>query len=127
LSLRSSHHLPKSAQAEACATGDEVLNWLRQFLQTRYVGLLEAEVARERAEIERLRAENRALLNSLLGTAGIAPADFPEAPKPQPLPRLRKRSWYQIQNWRETAAARDATSDSESAGAARANGPLPRS
>ena len=57
-----------------------MLNWLREILQTRYVGLLESEVVR-------LRAENRALTNSLLGTAGFPPVDYPEAPKP--LPRRR--------------------------------------
>jgi hypothetical protein len=34
---------------------------------------LRAEVARQCAEINRLRAENRALLNSILGIAGIPP------------------------------------------------------
>ncbi len=76
-----------------------MLNWLREILQTKYVGLLEGELVR-------LRAENRALMNSLLGTAGFPPVEFPEAPKPQPLPRLRKRSWPQIQAWREGGAAR---------------------
>ena len=75
-----------------------MLNWLHKFLQTRYVGLLEGEVVR-------LRAENRALMNSLLGTAGFPPVEFPEPPKPQPLPRLRKRSWHQIQAWKESEAA----------------------
>lgn len=88
---------------------------IRQFVQnllaSRYVALLEAEVARERAEVERLRAENRALMNSLLGTAGVPPVEFPEAPKPQPLPRLRKRSWHQLQAWRESASARAATTE----------------
>ena len=74
-----------------------MLNWLRKFVQTRYVGLLEEEVLR-------LRAENRALMNSLLGTAGFPPVEFPEAPKPQSLPRLRKRSWHQIQAWKEAGA-----------------------
>lgn len=74
-------------------------DWLKRLFQTRYVGLLEGEV-------QRLRAENRALMNSLLGTAGFPPVEFPEAPKPQPLPRLRKRSWHQIQAWRESDAAR---------------------
>jgi hypothetical protein len=34
---------------------------------------LRAENERQRAEIERLRAENRALLNSILGIAGVPP------------------------------------------------------
>ena len=74
-----------------------MLNWLHKFLQTRYVGLLEGEVAR-------LRAENRALTNSLLGTAGFPPVEYPEPEKPHPLPRLRKRSWHQIQAWKEAEA-----------------------
>ncbi len=81
-----------------------MLDWLRQISRTKYARVLEEEVARERAENERLQAENRALMNSLLGTAGFPPVEFPEAPKPQPLPRLRKRSWHQIQAWRETEA-----------------------
>jgi len=91
-------------------------NFLERLFRTRYVGLLEGEVARERAEVERLRAENRALMNSLLGTAGFPPVEFPEAPKPQPLPRLRKRSWHQIQAWRESGAAHDAASSNGPAG-----------
>jgi hypothetical protein len=77
-----------------------MLDWFRRILQTKYVGLLEAEVTR-------LRAENRALTNSLLGTAGFPPVEFPEASKPQALPRLRKRSWHQIQAWRESGAEQD--------------------
>jgi hypothetical protein len=73
---------------------------LKQFWRPNYVRLLEEEVSR-------LRAENRALLNSLLGTAGFPPLEFPEAPKPQPLPRLRKRSWHQIQAWREAEAEKE--------------------
>jgi hypothetical protein len=73
---------------------------LKQALRSNYVRLLEEEVARERAEKERLRSENRALMNSLLGTAGFPPVDFPEQATPQPLPRLRKRSWHQLQAWR---------------------------
>jgi hypothetical protein len=79
------------------------MEFLRRLLKGRYVGLLEADVAR-------LRAENRALTNSLLGTAGFPPVEFAEAPKPQPLPRLRKRSWHQIQAWRENGAAQDKAS-----------------
>ncbi len=82
-----------------------MLTWVHKFLQTRYVRMLEGEV-------ERLRAENRALMNSLLGTAGFPPVDYPEpakpdcAGRPQPLPRLRKRSWHQIQAWKEAGASR---------------------
>jgi hypothetical protein len=71
---------------------------LKTFVRSRYVQLLEGEVAR-------LRAENRALTNSLLGTAGFPPVEYPEPVKPQPLPRLRKRSWHQIQAWKEAEAA----------------------
>jgi len=74
-----------------------MLEKLKQALRSNYVQLLEEEVSR-------LRAENRALMNSLLGTAGFPPVEFPETPKPQPLPRLRKRSWHQLQAWRETEA-----------------------
>jgi hypothetical protein len=64
----------------------------------RYVRLLEEDVAR-------LRAENRALVNSLLGTAGFPPVDFPAAPA-QEVPRVRRRSWHQLQAWQEAQAVR---------------------
>ncbi|MGH8677358.1 MAG: hypothetical protein ACREUQ_03275 [Burkholderiales bacterium] len=74
---------------------------IQALLRGRYVRLLEEEVAR-------LRAENRALVNSLLGTAGFPPVDFPEAnSQTQGVPRLRKRSWHQMQAWREAGAARE--------------------
>jgi hypothetical protein len=97
-----------------------MLNWLRELIQTKYVELLEAEVAR-------LRAENRALTNSLLGTAGFPPVEYPEAVKPQALPRLRKRSWHQIQAWREAGAVRDAAVDFDGGEEARTNGPVSQS
>ena len=75
-------------------------DFIQRLLQNRYVGLLEGEV-------ERLRAENRALTNSLLGTAGFPPVDFPATSQQhRELPRPRKRSWHQIQAWREAEAAR---------------------
>jgi hypothetical protein len=73
---------------------------LERVFRSRYLRMLEEEVAR-------LRSENRSLLNSLLGTAGIAPVGIPEsAEKLQPVPRVRKRSWPQIQAWRERDAER---------------------
>jgi hypothetical protein len=83
-------------------------DFLERLLRTRYVGLLEGEVTR-------LRAENRALTNSLLGTAGFPPVDFPEAAKPRPLSRPRKRSWHQIQARRENEAVHDAVAERHSA------------
>ena len=79
--------------------------------RSRYVVLLEEEV-------ERLRAENRALLNSLLGTAGFPPLETQPAAagKPArlggPIPRLRRRSWHQIAAWREREATPKPPSDS---------------
>jgi hypothetical protein len=90
------------------STIHDMMDFLKRLLGGRYIGLLEADVTR-------LRAENRALMNSLLGTAGFPPVDFPEVPKPQPLPRLRKRSWHQIQAWRETSSSRDAAWQRDSA------------
>ncbi len=95
-------------------------DFLQRLLQSRYVGLLEEEVSR-------LRAENRALMNSLLGTAGFPPVEFPEAPKPQPLPRLRKRSWHQIQAWREAGSARGSAVSLDGMDDARTNGPVSHS
>jgi hypothetical protein len=92
----------------------------RTVLRLRYVRTLEEEVAR-------LRAENRALMNSLLGTAGFPPVEFPEAPKPQPLPRVRKRSWHQLQAWRETGANRNASASFEETTSERTNGLVPHS
>ena len=97
-----------------------MLDWLRRLIQIKYVGLLEADVVR-------LRAENRALMNSLLGTAGFPPVEFPEVPKPQALPRLRKRSWHQIQAWRANDAARDAAANFDGRDDARTNGPVSHS
>ena len=75
-------------------------DFFERLLQGRYVGMLEGEVAR-------LRAENRALMNSLLGTAGFPPVEYPEPAKPPATggPRLRRRSWHQIQAWKEAEAS----------------------
>ena len=57
-------------------------------------------------ENARLKAENRALLNSLLGTAGFPPVETGEAAKPAGLTRIRKRSWPQVQAMRESEAGK---------------------
>ena len=75
-----------------------MLNWLQKLFDRQYVVLLEEEV-------QRLRGENRALMNSLLGTAGFPPVEFPAAPAPRELPRMRRRSWHQIKVWRESEAS----------------------
>jgi hypothetical protein len=66
-----------------------------------------SEIARERAEVERLRQENRALLNSLLGTAGVPPIEAPPV-HPANIAPVRRRSWPQIATAREIDAARQA-------------------
>jgi len=73
---------------------------LRRIFATRYVGMLEGEVVR-------LRIENRALMNSLLGTAGFPPVEFGEVVKPVELPRMRRRSWQQLQRKNELEARRE--------------------
>jgi hypothetical protein len=89
-----------------------VKDFIQRLLNSRYVGLLEGEV-------ERLRAENRALTNSLLGTAGFPPVDYPiTSTQPRELSRPRKRSWHQVQAWRESEAVRNTTISADE----RANG-----
>ena len=58
-------------------------------------------------EVERLRAENRALLNSLLGTAGFPPIlpDTVGTSWQAPIPPVRRRSWRQLAARREWEAA----------------------
>jgi hypothetical protein len=87
-------------------------DFIQRLLRNRYVGLLEGEV-------QRLRAENRALTNSLLGTAGLPPVDYPATPSQlREIPRTRKRSWHQIQAWRESEAGRNTSASVDE----RANG-----
>lgn len=81
---------------------EEFIVSLRKMFRRRYVSSLEEEVAR-------LRAENRALLNSLLGTAGAAPLD-PEVSRGPMAPTIRRRSWPQIANAREAAEVQRAES-----------------
>jgi hypothetical protein len=77
-----------------------MLEILKRAFQTRYVGMLESEVTR-------LRMENRALMNSLLGTAGFPPVEYAEPVKPVEFPRMRRRSWQQVQRKNELEASRE--------------------
>ncbi len=92
------------------------LSWFKRALRSRYVAQLEddlaqaqEEVERQRAENDRLRAENRALWNSLLGTAGIPPVETDDPNKaPREIPRVRRRSWHQLQLAHELEESRNA-------------------
>ena len=81
-----------------------IMAWLARHARGRYVLLLEEEVAR-------LRAENRALVNSLLGTAGFPPI-LPEDEARRGvvgLAPVRRRTWTQIAREREFAAGKNAS------------------
>jgi len=82
----------------------ELMRGLARHLRGRYVRMLEEEVAR-------LRAENCALVNSLLGTAGFPPLALdPDAARgPVALPPVRRRTWTQIAREKELAAGRSAS------------------
>ena len=83
--------------------GRTILAWVGRRLRSRYVLLLEEETLR-------LRAENRALVNSLLGTAGFPPIS-PEDDARRGvvgLAPVRRRTWTQIAREREFAAGKSA-------------------
>jgi len=54
-----------------------ITKFWRRITRTNRIRALQTEIARQSAEIDRLREENRALLNSVLGIAGIPPLKFP--------------------------------------------------
>jgi hypothetical protein len=80
-----------------------MISWLARHVRGRYVLLLEEETAR-------LRAENRALVNSLLGTAGFPPISPEDDTKRGVvgLSPVRRRTWTQIAREREFAAGKSA-------------------
>jgi len=81
-----------------------MMTWLARHARGRYVLLLEEETAR-------LRAENRALVNSLLGTAGFPPISLEDEAKRGVvgLPPVRRRTWTQIARERELIAGKSAS------------------
>jgi len=83
------------------------LTWLALHVRGRYVRMLEQEVAR-------LRAENRALVNSLLGTAGFPPIALDDEVRrgPVAMSPVRRRTWTQIAREREVAAGKAVNRDS---------------
>ena len=78
-----------------------MMTWLARHARGRYVRMLEEEVGR-------LRGENRALVNSLLGTAGFPPISPEDDVRRAGVARspVRRRTWTQIARDRELAAGR---------------------
>lgn len=74
----------------------------RWLTTTRYLRLLEEESARMRAEITHLKQENFALVNSLLGTAGVPPIEVHRVDRP--MSPARPHAWAQTARLRERAA-----------------------
>jgi hypothetical protein len=109
----------------------------KRLTSTRYTRALERELERAQAENFRLRAENRALLNSILGIAGLPPISVeaqaaadektgaPEGAPTENQPRvkrpagnlqnvapMRRRSWHQVHRMLELQAARKQSEES---------------
>ena len=81
----------------------DIVRWFAKHARSRYVRMLEEDVAR-------LRAENRALVNSLLGTAGFPPIALDDELRrgAVAMPPVRRRTWTQIARERELAAGKNA-------------------
>lgn len=87
------------------------MNWLRELFKSAYTRHLEVEC-------ERLRDENRALLNTLLGRAGHAPVEEGGMPPGPPVIRKSGRSWHQIQRATERQSVRNLMDRAQAARAA---------
>jgi len=84
-----------------------ILTWMARHARSRYVRMMEEELAR-------LRAENRALVNSLLGTAGFPPISLDEEIRRGlvAMSPVRRRTWTQIAREREVAAGKGVSRES---------------
>lgn len=80
------------------AAGDEGMSWLKNLFRSRYVAKLEVDNAR-------LLEENRALMNSLLGTAGVSPIETGGTPQKADKP-VRRPTWGQTARRLEAVAGR---------------------
>ena len=56
-------------------------------------------------EVERLRSENRQLVNSLLIQGGVSPLAEPNVMQPKMAKPQRRRSWYQQAQYLEAQSA----------------------
>jgi hypothetical protein len=81
----------------------EILTWCGRHARSRYVRAIEEEVVR-------LRTENRALVNSLLGTAGFPPISLEEEVRrgATGMTPVRRRTWAQIAREKEFVAGKSA-------------------
>ena len=81
----------------------DIVRWFAKHARSRYVRMLEEDVAR-------MRAENRALVNSLLGTAGFPPIALDDDVRrgTVAMPPVRRRTWTQIAREREFTAEKNA-------------------
>ena len=80
------------------------MEWMGRRLRGRYVRMLEEEVGR-------LRWENRALVDSLLGTAGFPPISPEDEGRRggTAMTAVRRRTWTQIAREREMTAGKSAS------------------
>ena len=76
-------------------------DWLTKSCYTRS---LERAVDLLESQVTELRRDNRALMNSVLASVGHAPIDMPERLKE--VPRMRRRSWQQLNLQRTMQSAR---------------------